>query len=102
MNVTETEQNVTPAVKNHDGRTFLIALLTSLIMITIYHLGTELCKMFCPPCRYQAPRQCYMLVPVTDFPCDSYRHSGNWCAKKQIPGCSSKEMPAASKQPDSK
>ncbi len=56
-----------PARNTSDLRTFLIALLTSIIVLAFYHLGLGLVKIYCPcssECMMPTPR--YMLVPVME------------------------------------
>lgn len=59
--------------RSGDLRTFVIALLTSLIVVLLYHCGLGLCRMFCSPCSGRPPVR-YMLVPVADAPCN-FRHA---------------------------
>ena len=63
------ENQVPQCGKNNDLRTFAIALITAVIVVALYHLGTGLCKIFCSDscnAAYPAPR--YMLVRVMDMP----------------------------------
>ena len=66
----EKKENPVPQCgKNNDLRTFAIALITAVIVVALYHLGTGLCKIFCSDscdAAYPAPR--YMLVRVMDAP----------------------------------
>ena len=66
----EKKENAVPECrKNNDLRTFFIALLTSVIVVALYHFGSGLCKIYCSSCSseyYPTPR--YMLVPVMDVP----------------------------------
>ena len=66
----EKKENPAPQCgKNNDLRTFAIALVTAVIVVALYHLGTGLCKIFCSDscdAAYPAPR--YMLVRVMDAP----------------------------------
>ena len=66
----EKKENTAPECrKNNDLRTFAIALLTSLIVVALYHFGSGLCKIFCSDCSSAyCPTQRYMLVPVMDVP----------------------------------
>ena len=66
----EKKENAVPECrKNNDLRTFAIALLTSIIVLALYHFGSGLCKIFCSnsSCGYY-PTQRYMLVPVMNNP----------------------------------
>ena len=55
--------------KNNDLRTFVIALLTSVIVLALYHFGSGLCKIYCSDCSSAYyPTQRYMLVPVMEVP----------------------------------
>ena len=55
--------------KNSDLRTFMIALLTAIIVVALYHFGSGLCKIYCPEsCGGYYPTQRYMLVPVMEAP----------------------------------
>ncbi len=74
-------------VKSSDLRTFLIALLTAVIVVALYHFGMGFCKMFCPEksCGSYRPVQRYMLVPVMEPP---YGYPGACGWKK--PGCGPK------------
>ena len=63
------ENQVPQCGKTNDLRTFAIALITAVIVVALYHLGTGLCKIFCSDscdAAYPAPR--YMLVRVMDVP----------------------------------
>ena len=66
----EKKENAVPECrKNNDLRTFMIALLTAVIVVALYHFGTGLCKIYCSGCSdgyYPTPR--YMLVPVMNVP----------------------------------
>ena len=66
----EKKENAVPECrKNNDLRTFMIALLTAIIVVALYHFGTGLCKIYCSGCSdgyYPTPR--YMLVPVMNVP----------------------------------
>ena len=64
------KENTAPECrKNSDLRTFMIALLTSIIVVALYHFGSGLCKIYCPDsCSGYYPSQRYMLVPVMDAP----------------------------------
>ena len=53
--------------KSSDLRIFAIALLTSIIIVALYHVGSRLCRIFCPGEGCYPVRQ-YMLVPVMDEP----------------------------------
>ena len=66
----EKKENAVPECrKNNDLRTFMIALLTSVIVVALYHFGSGLCKIYCPEnCGGYYPTQRYMLVPVMDVP----------------------------------
>ena len=66
----EKKGNVAPECrKNNDLRTFMIALLTAVIVVALYHFGTGLCKIYCSDCSSgYCPTQRYMLVPVMDVP----------------------------------
>ena len=57
----------TPAVcrASSDLRTFCIALLTSIVVVAAYHIGTRFCRMFCTaPGACGKPAVTYMLVPI--------------------------------------
>ena len=55
--------------KTNDLRTFVIALLTAVIVVAAYHFGSGLCSIFCSNCDSgYCPTQRYMLVPVMDIP----------------------------------
>lgn len=64
------KENATPECrKPSDLRTFAIALLTSIIVVALYHFGSGLCKIFCQDsCGGYYPTQRYMLVPVMEVP----------------------------------
>ena len=64
------KENTAPECrKTSDLRTFMIALLTSIIVVALYHLGSGLCKIYCPDsCGGYYPTQRYMLVPVMEMP----------------------------------
>jgi len=82
------DKNTTPAnPKSNDLRTFLIALLTALIVVALYHFGMGFCRMFCQEsaCGSYRPVQRYMLVPVMESP-RGYPGACGW--KKQ--GCGPK------------
>ncbi len=66
----ERKENAAPECrKNSDLRTFMIALLTAVIVVALYHFGSGLCKIYCPEsCGGYYPTQRYMLVPVMDVP----------------------------------
>ena len=66
----EKRENTAPECrKNNDLRTFVIALLTSVIVLALYHFGSGLCKIFCSDCgSAYYPTQRYMLVPVMEVP----------------------------------
>lgn len=66
----EKKENAAPECrKNSDLRTFMIALLTSIIVVALYHFGSGLCKIYCPDsCGGYYPSPRYMLVPVMDVP----------------------------------
>ena len=66
----EKKENTAPECrKNNDLRTFVIALLTAIIVVAVYHFGSGLCKIYCPEsCGGYYPTQRYMLVPVMDVP----------------------------------
>ena len=66
----ERKENAAPEYrKNNDLRTFMIALLTAVIVVALYHFGSGLCKIYCPEsCGGYYPTQRYMLVPVMDVP----------------------------------
>ncbi|MBS1369239.1 MAG: hypothetical protein HPZ91_04700 [Lentisphaeria bacterium] len=69
MNENESGNTARAQARNNDLRTFLIALLTAVIAIAIYHFGLGLCRMFCPPCDgYMRPTSRYMLIPVMEYP----------------------------------
>lgn len=79
------EKNTNP--KSNDLRTFLIALLTAIIVVALYHFGMGFCKMFCPEnsCGSYRPVQRYMLVPVME---SQYGYPGACGWKKS--GCGPK------------
>ena len=66
----EKKENAGPECrKNNDLRTFMIALLTSVIVVALYHFGSGLCKIYCPSsCGGYYPTPRYMLVPVMEAP----------------------------------
>ena len=66
----EKKENTAPECrKNSDLRTFMIALLTAIIVVAAYHVGSGLCKIFCSDgCSAYYPTQRYMLVPVMEVP----------------------------------
>jgi len=66
----EKKENAAPECrKNNDLRTFMIALLTAVIVVALYHFGSGLCKIYCPEsCGGYYPTQRYMLVPVMEAP----------------------------------
>ena len=66
----EKKENAAPECrKNSDLRTFMIALLTAIIVVALYHFGSGLCKIYCPEsCGGYYPTQRYMLVPVMEAP----------------------------------
>ena len=66
----KTVETAAPACrKSSDARTFCIALLTAIVVVAAYHVGTRVCRMFC-----RGPRACgqpavtYMLIPVVNAP----------------------------------
>ena len=55
--------------KNNDLRTFVIALLTAVIVVAVYHFGVGVCKIYCPDGSSTCyPTRRYMLVPVMESP----------------------------------
>ena len=66
----EKKENAAPECrKNSDLHTFLIALLTAIIVVALYHFGSGLCKIYCPgSCGGYYPTPRYMLVPVMEAP----------------------------------
>ena len=66
----EKKENTAPECrKNSDLRTFMIALLTAIIVVALYHFGSGLCKIYCPSsCGGYYPTPRYMLVPVMEAP----------------------------------
>ena len=66
----EKKENAAPECrKNSDLRTFMIALLTAIIVVALYHFGSGLCKIYCPSsCGGYYPTPRYMLVPVMEAP----------------------------------
>ena len=50
--------------KSSDSRTFCIALLTAIVVVAVYHVGTRLCRMFCTPGGCGKPAVTYMLIPI--------------------------------------
>ena len=65
----ERKENTAPECRNNnDLRTFVIALLTAVIVVAVYHFGSGLCKLYRADCGGYCPTQRYMLVPVMEGP----------------------------------
>ena len=66
----EKNENAAPECrKTSDLHTFMIALLTAIIVVALYHFGSGLCKIYCPEsCGGYYPTPRYMLVPVMEAP----------------------------------
>lgn len=69
MSETDKTPETAACRKSSDMRTFCIALLTAIVVVAAYHVGTRLCRMFCgAPGGCGKPAVTYMLVPVFGSP----------------------------------
>ena len=89
----ERKENTAPECRNNnDLRTFVIALLTAVIVVAVYHFGSGLCKIYCSNCSSTyCPTPRYMLVPVMDVPMsgmdeDAMHHPGHGRFGMRRPG----------------
>ena len=64
MSDPETPAETPVCRKSSDARTFCIALLTAIVVVAVYHVGTRVCRMFCTPGGCGRPAVTYMLIPV--------------------------------------
>lgn len=64
--------------KSSDARTFCIALLTAIVVVAAYHVGTRLCRMFRTPGGCGRPAVTYMLIPVVQGGPGPMAHRGHF------------------------